>query len=41
MDPDPSLNPAPFFRDFKDARKILFFIVFSYNLPAGTLSEQS
>ncbi len=26
------------FRDFKDAKQLIFFIFFSYNLPAGTLS---
>jgi hypothetical protein len=36
MDPDP--DPTPYFNDFKDAKKILFFIFF-YNLPAGTLSS--
>jgi hypothetical protein len=35
--PDPTTDPTPFFSDFKDA-KIIFFIFFSYDLPAGTLS---
>jgi hypothetical protein len=41
MDPEPDPEPepepdqAPFFNVFKDARKILF----SYTLPAGTLSS--
>jgi hypothetical protein len=35
MDPDPTTDPTPFFSDFKDAKKIQ---IFSYNLPAGTLS---
>ena len=34
MDPDP--DPAPFFRNFKDAKK---FSYFSYNLPTVTLSS--
>jgi hypothetical protein len=40
MDPDadPIPDPTPFFSNFKDANKIFFFIFFSYNLPAGTLS---
>jgi hypothetical protein len=41
MDPDPAdptSNPTPFFSDFKGAKN-LFFIFFSYNLPAGTLSS--
>jgi hypothetical protein len=38
MDPDPTPNPTTVFRDFKDAKKIPFFIFYSYNLPAGTLS---
>ncbi len=25
MDPDPTADPAPFFIDFKDGKKILFF----------------
>jgi hypothetical protein len=37
-DPAPTPDPTPFFGDFKDAKKYLFFIVFSYNLPAGTSS---
>jgi hypothetical protein len=39
-DPDPTPDPTPFFSDFKDAKKIIFFIFFSYNLPAGTLSSK-
>jgi hypothetical protein len=38
MDPDPTPNPTPFFRDFKDAKK-KFFVFFSSNLSAGTLSS--
>jgi hypothetical protein len=44
MDPDPApdphstSDPTPFFSDFKDAKKVNFYI-FSYNLPAGTLSS--
>jgi hypothetical protein len=34
MDPD----PTPFFSDFKDVKKNVLYI-FSYNLPAGTLSS--
>jgi hypothetical protein len=26
--PDPSLDPSPFFRDFKDAKKLIFFSYF-------------
>jgi hypothetical protein len=39
--PDPTLDPTPFFSDFKDAKKknFIFFNFFSYNLPAGTLSS--
>jgi hypothetical protein len=37
-DPDPTLDPTPFFSDFKDVRK-MFPIFFSYYLPAGTLSS--
>jgi hypothetical protein len=36
MDSDPTPDPTPFFSDFKDAKKFIFF---SYNLPAGTLSS--
>jgi hypothetical protein len=33
-------NPTPFFTDFKDAKNLVtFFIIFSYNLTAGTLSS--
>jgi hypothetical protein len=37
-DPDPTPDLTPFVSDFKDAKK-LFFQIFSYNLPAGTLSS--
>ena len=37
-DPDPTLDPTPFFSEFKDATKIYFFHIFFYNLPAGALS---
>ncbi len=36
---DPTLDPTPFFSDFKDANKFFFLIFFSLNLPAGTLSS--
>ncbi len=36
-DPDPTLDLTSFFSDFKDAKKN--FMLFSYNLPAGTLSS--
>jgi hypothetical protein len=39
QDPDPTPDAIPFFNDFKDAKKIIFFIFFSYNVPAGTLSS--
>ncbi len=39
MDPDPTPDPTPFFSEFKDAKRYMFFIVFSYNLPTGTLSS--
>ncbi len=35
MDPDPVPDPTPFFSDFQDGKRIIF----SYNLPAGTLSS--
>jgi hypothetical protein len=35
MDPDPS----PFFSEFKDTNKKLSLRIFSFNLPAGTLSS--
>jgi hypothetical protein len=38
-EPDPTPDPTPFFSDFKDAKKIYFFHIFSCNLPAGTLSS--
>ncbi len=38
-DPDPTPDPTPFFSDFKDVKKIIFFIFFSYNLPKGTWSS--
>jgi hypothetical protein len=37
MDPDATPDPTPFFNDFKDVKKK--FHIFSYNLPAGTLSS--
>jgi hypothetical protein len=44
MGPDPDLDPppdpAPFFSDFNDAKKLLLSI-FYYNLPTGTLSSVS
>jgi hypothetical protein len=36
MVPDPTLDPTPFFNDFKDAKIVIFF---SCNLPAGILSS--
>jgi hypothetical protein len=34
MDPDPKPDPTSFFINFKDAKKIIFFLhIFSYNLP--------
>jgi hypothetical protein len=39
MDPDPTPDRTPCFCDFKDAKSYLSFsYLFSYNLPAGTLS---
>jgi len=38
MDPDPTPDPTPFFSDFKDVKKNCSHI-FSYNLPAGTISS--
>jgi hypothetical protein len=35
--PDSTPDPTPYFRDFKDAKKIHIFYLISYNLPAGTL----
>jgi hypothetical protein len=35
-DTDPTPDPTPFFIDFKDAKKIIFLILFSHNLPTGT-----
>jgi hypothetical protein len=32
MDPDPTLDPTPFFIDFKDAKEKKIFIFFSHNL---------
>jgi hypothetical protein len=37
--PDPTPDPTPFFIDFKDDKKIIFFILFSHNLPTGTSSS--
>jgi hypothetical protein len=28
MDPDPASDPTPFFSDFKDAKKLIFFLIF-------------
>jgi hypothetical protein len=41
MDPDPDATPDPtlFFSDFQDAKKFIFFLFFTNNLPAGTLSS--
>jgi hypothetical protein len=39
LDPDPTPDPTPFFSDCKDAKKIFFFHIISYNLPAVTLSS--
>jgi hypothetical protein len=39
--PDPRIRTPqtnPFFHNLKDAKQLIFFIFFSYNLPAGTLS---
>jgi hypothetical protein len=36
-DPDPTPDPTSFFSDFKDAKKLNFFHIFSCNLPAGIL----
>ncbi len=37
-DPDPTPDPTPFFSDFKDAKKIFFLQIFSFNLHiTGTL----
>jgi hypothetical protein len=36
-DPDPTPHPTPFFSDFKDVKKLIFFIIFF--LPTGTLSS--
>jgi hypothetical protein len=38
-DPDPTPDPTALFRDFKDAKKIIFSPYFSYSLPTGTLSS--
>jgi hypothetical protein len=38
-DPDPTPDPTPFFSDFKDVKKSIFFILISYNLPTGTSSS--
>ncbi len=37
LDPDSPPDSTHCFSDFQDAKKILFFIFFTYNLPAGTL----
>jgi hypothetical protein len=41
MDPDgdPTLDLTPFFSDSKDGKKFVFLHIFSFNLPAGTLSS--
>jgi hypothetical protein len=42
MDPDQTLDPTPFFSDFKDAKEIFFssyFVLLTYPLPTGTLSS--
>jgi hypothetical protein len=33
--PDPTPDPTPFFNEFKDAKKDIFLIFLSYNLPIG------
>ncbi len=38
-DPTPTPDPTPFFIDFKDA-KIIFFTIFSHNLPTGTSAHR-
>jgi hypothetical protein len=40
-DPDPDQTPDPttFFIDFKDAKKIFFLNIFSYNFSRGTSSS--
>jgi hypothetical protein len=38
-DPDPTPDTTLFFCDFKDVKKKKFSHIFSYNLPAGTLSS--
>ncbi len=37
--PDPTPDPTPFFIEFKDAKKINFFHIFSHKLPTGTSSS--
>jgi hypothetical protein len=32
-DPDPTPDPIPFFIDFKDAKKFIFFIFFLITFP--------
>ncbi len=45
VDPDPAPgsdqtpDPTPFFINFKDAKKIIFFTFFSHNVPTGTSSS--
>ncbi len=37
MDPDPTPDPTPFFRDFKDAKKIIFspyYFLITYQLSS-------
>jgi hypothetical protein len=38
-DQDPTPDPTSFFGDFKDSKKMIFFKVFSYNLPSAILSS--
>jgi hypothetical protein len=38
-DPDPTPDPTPFFTDLKDAKKNIFSIFFSHNLPTSTSSS--
>ncbi len=41
IDPAPDLtpDPSPFFSDFEDAKNNFFLHIYSFNLPAGTLSS--
>jgi hypothetical protein len=38
-DPDPTPDLTSYFSDFKDAKQLLFFHIFSYNLLVGPLSS--